>query len=83
MNSVRRSILHLVALGRIDPTQAERLLIAQNETREVAGALAAGMALAFLNSINLQQDLAALLHITLELLTGPLHRVALSLLALF
>jgi len=83
MKSERRSILDLVALGRIDPAQAERMLIAQNETREVVGVLAAGLALALLSSINLQQGFAALVHIALELLTGSLHRMALLLIALF
>lgn len=81
MKSERRSILELVARGRIDPARAERMLIAERETREVAGVLVAGMALALVSSINLQRSFAALLHITHDLLVGPVYRTALSLLA--
>ncbi len=35
MKDDRRAILSLIALGRITPYQAERLLIACNESREV------------------------------------------------
>lgn len=34
MNTNRRTILHQVALGRITPIEAERLLIAWNDGRE-------------------------------------------------
>jgi hypothetical protein len=41
MQTDRRAILHLVALGRISPAEAERLLIAWNEGRETLWALTA------------------------------------------
>jgi len=41
MQTDRRAILHMVALGRISPTEAERLLIAWNEGRESLWALTA------------------------------------------
>jgi len=44
MQTDRRSILHLVALGRITPAEAERLLIAWNEGREVVWGLIACIA---------------------------------------
>ncbi len=39
MNTNRRTILHQVALGRITPIEAERLLIAWNDGRENLWAL--------------------------------------------
>ena len=44
MNSDRRAILALVAMGRITPGQAERLLAAWNESRETAWILATCLA---------------------------------------
>ena len=41
MSSDRRAILALIAMGRITPGQAERLLAAWNESRETAWILAA------------------------------------------
>jgi hypothetical protein len=82
MGTDRNSILHLVALGRLHPVQAERLLIACNEGGETAAVLAAGLILAFLSSLNLHQGLPTFLHIARELLTHTVHRTVQSLLPL-
>jgi hypothetical protein len=48
MNTDRRAILALIAMGRITPAEAERLLAAWNESRETAWILAAGVGFALL-----------------------------------
>lgn len=48
METDRRIILHLVAMGRITPAEAERLLIAGNDGREARWVLAAALGFAFL-----------------------------------
>lgn len=48
METDRRTILHLVAVGRVTPAEAERLLIAWNDGREVRLALAACIAFSIL-----------------------------------
>lgn len=53
MKSDRRFLLHLVALGSITPAEAERLLIACNEEREVLWACAAGIAAMILTHVHL------------------------------
>jgi len=47
MNSDRRTILALVAMGRITPGQAERLLVAWNDSRETAWILVTCLAFVF------------------------------------
>lgn len=62
MNADRRAILGLLAIGRITPAEAERLLRAWNESRETAWILIAGFALALRAQINLHQLLPLLMH---------------------
>jgi hypothetical protein len=52
MNTNRRTILQLVALGRITPNEAERLLIAWNDGRESIWALAACVVITLLVQLN-------------------------------
>jgi hypothetical protein len=72
MPTDRCAILHLVALGRITPAEAERLLIAWNEGRESLWVLAACMALALPAQFNSHQGLAGWMHIAHALLPGSL-----------
>ena len=62
MNADRRMILGLLAMGRITPAEAERLLAAWNDSRETAWILAAGFAFALLAQIHLHQLLPLLMH---------------------
>jgi hypothetical protein len=62
MQTDRRTILALVAVGRITPAEAERLLIAWNEGREGFWIFTACIALALLNPFNPQSGLSALMH---------------------
>jgi hypothetical protein len=81
MRNHRRAILSLVALGRVTPAEAERLIVACNEGREVRWIFAACIAVALAAQLNLQPGLAALAHLAHSLLAGgTLHR-ALALLA--
>jgi hypothetical protein len=70
MQNNRRTILSLVALGRITPAEAERLLIAWNVGREGRWIFAACIAIALLVLLNPQQGLSALSHIAHTLLPG-------------
>ncbi|HXR40289.1 MAG TPA: hypothetical protein VN776_14410 [Terracidiphilus sp.] len=70
MQTDHRTILSLVALGRITPAEAERLLIAWNEGREWAWIFIACIAAALLAQLNPQQGLSALLRIAHALLPG-------------
>ena len=56
----RHAILRLVAMGRISPTEAERLLVAWNSGREALWAVVALIAVAWLEQINLHTMLPAL-----------------------
>jgi hypothetical protein len=58
----RRLLLHLVALGRITPAEAERLLIAWNEGCEVIWAITAGLAAVLLTQLHLYELLPGLEH---------------------
>jgi hypothetical protein len=83
MNSHRRAILQLLALGRVTPAQAERLLAAVNEGRETLWVLAAALVLACIAHIHLSQFVPGLIHIAQSVLPESLlslHR-ALSLAA--
>ena len=70
MNSHRRAILQLVAMGRVTPGQAERLLIALNDDRETLWALAACIAISGLAQIHLSQLLPELLHVAQSIMPG-------------
>jgi hypothetical protein len=63
MNSDRRSILALIAMGRITPAQAERLLAVANEGRETAMILALCLAYACLAQLHLHELLPGLMHL--------------------
>ena len=63
MNADRRVILGLLAMGRITPAEAERLLVAWNESRETAWILVAGFAFALLAQVKLHQLLPLLMHV--------------------
>lgn len=62
MNSDRRAILALVAMGRITPGQAERLIAAWNDSRETVWILAISLAFAGLAQLNLHELATALVH---------------------
>lgn len=62
MNTDRRAILALIAMGRITPAEAERLLSAWNESRETAWILAFSLAIACLAQLNLHELLPAIMH---------------------
>jgi hypothetical protein len=75
MKKDRRTILSLVALGRITPAEAERLLIAWNEAREGVWIFAGCIALALLSQADLSGVLPGLAHIAHTLIAGgSLHR---------
>jgi hypothetical protein len=71
MNNHRRAILQLVAMGRVTPAQAERLLLAVDDGREILWPLAACVA-ACLAQINLRELLPRLAHTAHALLPGSL-----------
>lgn len=52
MHTDRRFILTLIAMGRITPAEAERLLAAWDESRETAWILAASLAMVCLAQLN-------------------------------
>ena len=62
MKNERRTILGLIAMGRITPTQAERLLEAMNEGRETAWILALCLAYAALVQLHLHEWIPGILH---------------------
>ena len=55
MNNDRRTILALVAMGRITPAQAERLLTVVNESRETTWILMLCLAGACLGQLHLHE----------------------------
>lgn len=61
MNSDRRTILALIALGRITPAQAERLLGTLNEARETAWILALCLGYVVLGQLRLHELLPSLI----------------------
>jgi hypothetical protein len=83
MQTDRRAILSLVALGRITPAEAERLLIVWNEQREGAVVFAACVVLALAAQINATGDLPALLHFARGLPAGAWLHDALTLFTRF
>lgn len=62
MNTDRRAILALIAMGRISPAEAERLLAAWNESRETAWILVASVVFALLAQLHLQEIVPVLHH---------------------
>jgi hypothetical protein len=68
MNNHRRAVLQLVAMGRVTPAQAERLLMALNEGQQTLGALVACIAILLLTQFRLPQLLPGLLHTAQALL---------------
>lgn len=82
MLNSRHAILQLIANGRITPSEAERLLIAWNEGREVLWALAVCLAVSVLAQLHSRELLPGLAHIAHSLLPGSsfaLHRTLLLL----
>jgi len=63
MNTDRRAILALIAMGRITPAEAERLLAAWNESRETTWILALSLAVVLAAQLNVHQLLPALVHL--------------------
>lgn len=63
MNNDRRTILALIAMGRITPAQAERLLAVVNESHETAWILALCLAGTCLAQFHLHELLPALMHL--------------------
>ena len=63
MSTDRRAILALIAMGRITPAEAERLLAAWNESRETAWILVASFGFALLAQLHLQELLPMLKHL--------------------
>lgn len=61
MNNDRRTILALIAMGRITPVQAERLLSAVNESRETAWILGLCLAMGCLAQLHLHELLPGLM----------------------
>lgn len=72
MNSHRRSILQLVAMGRVTAAEAERLLIASDHVQETLWTLIACMALVCLVPHSLRQWLPHLQHIAHSLISRSL-----------
>ena len=62
MNTDRRAILALIAMGRITPAEAERLLAAWNESRETAWILVASLGFALLTQLHMHEFLPTLRH---------------------
>lgn len=63
MNTDRRAILALIAMGRITPAEAERLLAVWNESRETAWIVAASVGFALLAQLHLQELLPMINHL--------------------
>jgi hypothetical protein len=62
MNTDRRTILSLIAMGRITAAEAERLLVAWNESRETAWIFGLCLAFACLAQLHLRELLPILMH---------------------
>lgn len=63
MNTDRRTILSLVAVGRITPAEAERLLAVSNESRETVWILCFYLAFLCLAQLHLREFLTGLMHL--------------------
>ena len=76
MQTDRRAILSLVALGRISPAEAERLLIVWNQSWENSWLVVALVVAWVVAQFDLHQALPDLAHFAQSLLSGrviPLH----------
>jgi hypothetical protein len=76
MNSDRRTILTLIAAGRLTPAQAERLLAVVNESRETAWMVALCVAVACIAQLHLHEVLPGLAHffnVQVPALAGAMH----------
>ena len=73
MQTDRRILLHLVALGRISPAEAERLLTVWNQGREDLWALSGAVLIACLALLHLPDLLPGLVHVAHSLLAGNLN----------
>jgi hypothetical protein len=62
MNTDRRTILALIAMGRITPGEGERLLAVWNESRETLWILAFSLVVICLSQLNAHEFLPALWH---------------------
>lgn len=62
MNMNRRTILALIALGRITPVEAEQLLSAIHESRETTWILAICLAFVCLTQLHLHEFVPSLVH---------------------
>ncbi len=70
MNTDRRAILSLIAMGRITPAQAERLLVVSNERSETLLALAACLAAMFLMQSHRHDLVPEIFYLIKSLLPG-------------
>ena len=73
MNGERRAILALIAMGRITPSEAERLLAVWNESRETAWILIASIGLALLRQVNLHEVMRVLGRLVSVQISGLAH----------
>ncbi len=76
MNTDRRVILSLLAMGRITAAEAERLLAAWNESRETAWIVGLCLAFACLAQLHLRELLPILMHFCsaqVPALAGAVH----------
>ena len=76
MKSDRRTILALVAMGRITPVQAERLIAVLNESRETAWIFALCLVFTCLAQLHLHELLPGLMHFfnaQIPALAGAVH----------
>jgi len=77
MNTDRRAILSLVAMGRISAAEAERLLAAWNESRDTAWIVSLCLACAGLAQLDLRELLPMFMHFCsaqIPALAGTLHQ---------
>lgn len=63
MNTDRRIILSLIAMGRITAAEAERLLAVSNESRETAWIVGLCLAFACVAQLHLRELLPILMHV--------------------
>ena len=73
MNGERRAILALIAMGRITPSEAERLLAVWNESRETAWILIASIGLGLLGQVNLHEVMRMLGRLVSVQISGLAH----------
>ena len=71
MNTDRRVILTLIAVGRTTPAEAERLLAEWDESRESAWILAISLVMVCLARLNMHSLVPTLMHFFNALLPAP------------